>query len=49
MRRLNRDFERRPWFSKGGSRKQVADQEHFDYLVHVYLPRHTGRKWQEPN
>jgi hypothetical protein len=33
--------------SENGSRKHVKDREHFDYLVNVYLPKHTGWKWSE--
>lgn len=36
-----------PWLSEGGSRKRVRDRAHFDYLMHVYLPRHDGRYWRE--
>jgi hypothetical protein len=44
-RRLNLEVERRRWFSKQPSRKQVKDQSHFDYLVQSYLPKHSGLKW----
>lgn len=44
-RRLNEAFKRQDWFSKSPSRKQVKDQEHFDYLVSSYLPKHSGLKW----
>jgi hypothetical protein len=44
-RRLNREVQPRDWFSKSPSRKQVRDRTHFDYLVEVYLPRHSGLKW----
>jgi len=44
-RRLNRDFKKRLWFSKSPSRRQVKEQEHFDYLVRTYLPKHSGWKW----
>jgi len=37
----------RKWLSKGGSRKRVKDQKHYDYLVHVYLPKHRGAQWYE--
>jgi len=46
-RRLNREVERRPWFSKQPSRKQVREQQHFDYLMNTYLPKHSGIKWSE--
>lgn len=44
-RRLNREFMRRTWLSDGGSRRQVKNQEHYDYLVCTYLPSHRGWKW----
>jgi REP element-mobilizing transposase RayT len=37
----------RPWFSHGASRKRVHNREHFDYLVHQYLRKHSGVKWFE--
>ena len=46
-RRLNRDHGRQRWLSEGGSRRKVVNQEHFDYLVCTYLPRHSGWKWSE--
>jgi REP element-mobilizing transposase RayT len=46
-RRLNEKYDQRTWFSKGGSRKRVTDQDHFDYLMNVYLPRHRGAAWFE--
>jgi REP element-mobilizing transposase RayT len=46
-RRLNRDFGKRPWLSEGASRRRVINQEHYDYLVCTYLPRHSGWKWSE--
>jgi hypothetical protein len=46
-RNLNGKFERQEWFSKSPSRRQVKDQAHFDYLVNVYLPKHSGLKWCE--
>lgn len=46
-RRLNREFDRREWFSKSPSRKRVKDREHFKYLVTKYLPKHRGWKWAE--
>jgi REP element-mobilizing transposase RayT len=46
-RRLGRDFGRREWLSEGGSRRRVVNEEHFDYLVGTYLPRHSGWKWSE--
>lgn len=44
-RALNSAFLRRTWLSEGGSRKQVRTREHFDYLLTVYLPKHSGWKW----
>ena len=46
-RRLSRDFKRRTWLSENASRRHVEKQEHFDYLVNVYLPDHRGWKWCE--
>ena len=46
-RRLNRDFQKRTWFSRAGSRKHVEDQSHFDHLTQIYLPGHNGWKWCE--
>ncbi|HEX5104156.1 MAG TPA: hypothetical protein VFV87_10115 [Pirellulaceae bacterium] len=46
-RRLGKDYERRTWLSEGGSRRKVSSQEHFDYLVAIYLPKHGGWKWSE--
>ncbi len=46
-RRLNKEFERRSWFAKQPSRKRVREQQHFEHLVRVYLPRHRGLKWHE--
>lgn len=46
-RRLNREVARQEWFSKSPSRRQVKDQAHFDYLVNVYLPKHSGLRWAE--
>lgn len=46
-RRLGREFARRESLSEGGSRRRIVNQEHFDYLVAIYLPRHSGWKWSE--
>ena len=46
-RRLNKDLGKRKWLAKGGSKRRVKDQEHFDYLRNVYLPSHGGWKWDE--
>ena len=46
-RRLDREFERRPWFAKQPSRKQVRDRRHFDYLMTTYMPKLSGLKWRE--
>jgi hypothetical protein len=43
-RRLNQDFGTRTWFVEGASRKRIKDREHFDYLIHEYLPKHDGLK-----
>jgi hypothetical protein len=44
-RQLNRKIKRQHWFSKSPSRKRVKDRKHFDYLVTMYLPKHSGLKW----
>ena len=44
---MNRKVERRTWFSKQPSRRQVCHRSHFEYLMNVYLPRHSGLKWCE--
>jgi REP element-mobilizing transposase RayT len=46
-RRLNKEVAKRKWLTKGGSKRQVKDQEHFDYLRNVYLPSHGAWKWDE--
>ena len=46
-RRLHRDLGQRDWLSEGASRRRVGNQEHYDYLVCTYLPRHSGWKWSE--
>ena len=45
--RLNRAVAKRKWLAKGGNERRVKDQEHFDYLMRVYLPSHGGWKWEE--
>jgi hypothetical protein len=46
-RRLGREFEKRTWLSEGGSRRRVSNQDHYDYLICTYLPKHGGWKWSE--
>jgi hypothetical protein len=46
-RRLSKQFGRRHWLSEGGSRRRVINDEHFDYLVAIYLKEHGGWKWNE--
>jgi len=46
-RGMNQCAGRRTWFAKSASRRQVQRQEHFEYLVNHYLPRHRGWKWSE--
>jgi REP element-mobilizing transposase RayT len=46
-RRLNQDFQRQRWLEEGASRRQVNNQEHFDYLIVTYLPEHRGWKWND--
>jgi hypothetical protein len=48
-RYLNNQLDRRKWFVEGGSRKQVRDRTHFEYLMRTYLPRHRGWKWSSAN
>ncbi|MCH8268094.1 MAG: hypothetical protein IH846_11295 [Acidobacteria bacterium] len=48
-RRLNREKQRRTWFSEKASRNRVLNREHFDHLMTTYLPRHSGWKWSEAN
>lgn len=38
-------IEGRPWFGHKSSRKCVKDESHFEYLLHVYLPKHFGWQW----
>lgn len=45
---LSKVFDRPgPWFSRGGSRKQVSERKHYDYLMSTYLPRHHGALWRK--
>lgn len=37
----------RPWFVKESSRKRVKDEEHFEYLLAAYLPKHQGLQWYQ--
>ena len=46
-RRLKKEHPRRKWLTKGGSRRQVKNREHFDYLIETYLPSHRGWKWDD--
>ena len=46
-RRLNLECEKRTWFSRSGSRKRVAGEDHFNNLVQSSLPSHRGWKWSE--
>jgi REP element-mobilizing transposase RayT len=46
---LSKELNRKgPWFSRGSSRKQVRDRQHFNHFMQHYLPRHNGTFWQEP-
>ena len=36
-----------PWFVKESSRKHVKDEDHFEYLVNTYLPKHLGWQWYQ--
>ena len=44
-KQLNEHHGKRQWFARGGSRKQVKDRKHFEYLTRDYLPSHRGLKW----
>ena len=44
-RALTEAFGKRKWFSDTPSRKRVRDQEHFDYLILEYIPKHKGITW----
>ena len=46
-RRLKKRDAARTWLAKGGSKRRVKNQEHFDYLRCIYLPSHRGWKWDE--
>ena len=35
------------WLSRGFSRRQVEDRDHFDHLVATYLPKHSGWNWNQ--
>ena len=37
----------RRWLTRKPSRKRVRDRKHYDYLVNVYLPKHSGLFWRE--
>jgi hypothetical protein len=41
------DLPGRSWIAREGSRKQVRDRKHFDYLMNTYFPRHRGLVWRE--
>ena len=43
--RLNQQFGKRQWLTRGGSRKRVEHRKYFDYLMTKYLPSHRGVKW----
>ena len=43
---LNSELQRREHrFSRSASRKRVKDMQHFNYLLHEYLPKHGGLQW----
>jgi REP element-mobilizing transposase RayT len=46
-RRLSKQFGQRQWLSEGGSRRRVINEEHYDYLLAIYLMEHGGWKWNE--
>ena len=37
----------RRWFVRRSSRKRVKEEQHLDYLMTAYLPKHRGRSWRE--
>ena len=37
----------RRWFVRRSSRKQVKEEQHLDYLMTTYLPKHRGKCWRE--
>jgi len=37
----------RRWFVRRSSRKQVKEEQHLDYLMTTYLPKHRGKSWRE--
>lgn len=41
------ELHQQQWFVRAGSRKRVKDHEHFNYLMHEYIPKHQGHKWFE--
>lgn len=47
--RITRDLKRlcwdRNWLVRDCSKQRVKDREHFEHLVNVYLPSHSGLKW----
>jgi len=46
-RKLNEQFNKRKWWSAGGSRKRVKDRQHLKHLVETYLPSHHQTFWSE--
>src|SRR5690606_18103011 len=45
-RTLNREFGKRKSFAASSSHKRIRGYEHFDYLLLVYLPGHSGIVWR---
>ncbi|MEM6561670.1 MAG: hypothetical protein AAF656_08720 [Planctomycetota bacterium] len=43
--RLNKEFEHRTWFSRGGDITKIENDEHLAHVCDVYLPDHVGWKW----
>jgi len=37
----------RPRFVKESSRKRVKENEHFEYLLSTYIPKHIGWQWYQ--
>jgi REP element-mobilizing transposase RayT len=45
--RLEKEAAKRKWLAKGGSKRRVKDETHFNHLKSAYLPSHRGWKWDE--
>ncbi len=45
---LNRQIERRRWFTHRGHLRPVVERGHFVYLRDEYIPSHRGTVWRRP-